>query len=180
MGNMPCFLGEFGLPFDINGARAYKTGNYRLHEEAISMYYDAIDRHLLHSTIWNYTVDNTHEAGDGWNGEDLSIYHQGEGRALKGWLRPYPMAIAGIPLELKWDLKQGIFRFRYRSDPDIDASTEIFAPPECFGLSPRLAIRISPRGADSFRPEIRYIPDEKRIFIDNKGYRGDLEIKISL
>jgi hypothetical protein len=177
MGDMPCFLGEFGLPFNMNGAGAYKTGNYRLHEEALSMYYDAIDRFLLHSTIWNYTADNTHETGDGWNGEDLSIYHQGEGRAMKGWLRPYPMATAGLPLELSWDRKRGIFRFRYQTNPDIDAPTEIFAPPECFGLSPRISIQTA-AGSDS-APEFRYAPDEKRIFIDNKGYRGDLAILIS-
>jgi hypothetical protein len=179
MGNMPCFLGEFGLPFDINGAAAYKTGNYRLHEEALSMYYDAIDRHLLHSTIWNYTADNTHETGDGWNGEDLSICHQGEGRAMKGWLRPYPMATAGLPLELGWDPGRGIFRFRYQADPDIKAPTEIFAPPECFGPSPRISVQ-APGAGDNDMPEVRYAPEEKRVFIDNKGYRGDLAILISL
>jgi hypothetical protein len=178
MGGMPCFLGEFGLPFDINGAAAYKTGNYRLHEEALSMYYDAIDRHLLHSTIWNYTADNTHETGDGWNGEDLSVCHHGKGRAMKGWLRPYPMATAGLPLELNWDPKRGVFRFRYQANPDIKAPTEIFAPPECFGLSPHIVIQ-APGDGGNTTPEIHYAPEAKRVFIENKGYRGDLAILIS-
>jgi hypothetical protein len=58
MGDMPCLLGEFGLPFDMNGRRAYKTGDYRLHEEAMDIYYDGIDKHLLHSTIWHYCATN--------------------------------------------------------------------------------------------------------------------------
>ena len=31
MGDMPCLLGEFGLPFDMNKKAAYKTGDYSLH-----------------------------------------------------------------------------------------------------------------------------------------------------
>ena len=88
MGDMPCLLGEFGLPFDLNRKKAYKTGDYSLHEKALSLYYDAIDENLLNSTIWNYTADNTHEEGDHWNGEDLSIVtnHLGQvsGRAMGG------------------------------------------------------------------------------------------------
>ncbi|MDR1930974.1 MAG: glycoside hydrolase family 5 protein, partial [Treponema sp.] len=56
---IPCILGEFGLPFDLFSGRAFKTGDYSVHEKALSMYYDAIDANLLGSTIWNYTADNT-------------------------------------------------------------------------------------------------------------------------
>jgi len=74
MGGVPTLLGEFGLPFDLNGRRAFRSGDYRLHEKALAAYYDAIDANLLDSTIWNYTADNSHELGDGWNDEDLSIF----------------------------------------------------------------------------------------------------------
>ncbi|MDR0590167.1 MAG: cellulase family glycosylhydrolase, partial [Spirochaetaceae bacterium] len=138
MENIPCLLGEFGLPFDMNHKRAFKTRNYRSHEDALSMYYDAIDAHLLHSTIWNYTANNTHEWGDGWNNEDLSIYHNGEGRAAKGWLRPYPMATAGIPRFLSWDRKKRLLLYRFMADAAISAPTEIYIPPEYFGSKPRI------------------------------------------
>jgi hypothetical protein len=71
MGDIPCLLGEFGLAFDINKGKGFKKGNYKLHEEALSMYYDAVDANLLHSTIWNYSASNTNKLGDGWNEEDL-------------------------------------------------------------------------------------------------------------
>jgi hypothetical protein len=115
---MPCFLGEFGLPFDLNNKKAYKTGDYSLHEDALSLYYDAIDENMLGSAIWNYTADNTHEEGDRWNGEDLSIVTvdgkgQVTGRAEGGWLRPYPMDTAGIPVKSSWDRKRAVFNFRF-------------------------------------------------------------------
>jgi hypothetical protein len=177
MGNMPCLLGEFGLPFDMNGKSAFKTGDYRLHEEAFDLYYDAIDKNLLHGLIWNYSADNTHENGDGWNGEDLSIFSQGAGRAVEGWRRPYPMATAGEPRELSWDRKRGLFRFRFSADPEIRAPTEIYVPPECFGTSPKIEIH-----GEALTPaevEAEYRPEEGRVFIRNEGYRGDLEIIIS-
>ncbi|MFP3041297.1 cellulase family glycosylhydrolase [Treponema primitia] len=177
MGNMPCLLGEFGLPFDMNGKSAFRTGDYRPHEEAISMYYDAIDKNLLHAVIWNYSADNTPEDGDGWNGEDLSIFSRGEGRAMGGWRRPYPMATAGEILEIHWNRKRGLFRLRFRADPGIPAPTEIYAPPECFGTAPKIEIRRTT--LDTAKVSAEYKPEEARVFIWNEGYRGDLEIIIS-
>jgi hypothetical protein len=141
MGNMPCLLGEFGIPFDMNGGKAYRTGSYAMQEEALTCYYNAIDEARLHAAIWNYSAAHSPEGGDGWNGEDTSIVTQGPGgqalgRAMGGWLRPYPMATAGLPLSYSWDRKRGIFSFRYRADPGIKAPTEIFAPPACFGPRP--------------------------------------------
>lgn len=181
MGDMPCLLGEFGLPFDMNGKRAFRTGDYRLHEEALSMYYDAIDKNLLHALIWNYSADNTHEQGDGWNGEDLSIFSEGKGRATDGWRRPYPMATAGELRELCWNRKQGLFRLRFSADPEIRAPTEIYAPPECFGTGPKIEIRAG--ASNPTEPanmvSAEYRARESRVFIRNEGYRGDLEIRIS-
>jgi hypothetical protein len=175
MEDMPCFLGEFGLPFDMNGKRAFKTGDYRLHEEALGMYYDAVDANFLHSTIWNYTADNTHEQGDGWNNEDLSIVYQGEGRAMRGWLRPYPMATAGIPLELRWDWKRGVFRYRFHADGTIPFPTEIYAPPECLGTDPEISVQREDGGSAG----AEYKPELRRIFIHHGGFSGDIELTLS-
>ncbi|MFA6505367.1 MAG: cellulase family glycosylhydrolase [Treponemataceae bacterium] len=147
MVGMPSFLGEFGLPFDLNDKKAYRTGDFSTHEEALSSYYDAVDENLLHSTIWNYSASNSNKAGDGWNGEDLSIWSRDGGgpRAIDGWRRPYPIATAGIPLLLRWDRKAHRFEYRFRADPTIDAPTEIYAPAACFGEAPR--IRVTPENA---------------------------------
>ena len=168
MGNIPCLLGEFGLPFDLDRKKAYKTGDYRIHEEALSRYYDGVDRSLLHSTIWNYTADNTHEEGDRWNGEDLSIVCQGVPRAQKGWMRPYAMATAGTPLLLSWDTKKAVLRYCFRADPLIKEPTEIFAPREYFGSDPVITIS-SPLKA-------QYLPEQNRILIQNEGFEGEAEL----
>jgi hypothetical protein len=143
MGGAPTLLGEFGLPFDLNGGKAYRSGDYRVHEKALSAYYDAVDFSLLDSTIWNYTADNRHGRGDLWNTEDLSIFcrddfeagrsETGEsadagGRALLGFVRPYARATAGEILEMRFDARRGTFLLRYRPDQAVAAPTEVYVP----------------------------------------------------
>lgn len=177
MGGMPCLLGEFGLPFDLNGRRAFRDGDYRRHETALGMYYDAIDANLLHATIWNYTPDNDHEHGDHWNGEDLSIFSAGQARAMDGWRRPYPLATAGVPLAFSWDRKRRIFRFRYQAEPGIPAPTEIYLPRDCLGDQPSVILRDEagnpPPGASTTRDA-----DRDRLFIDAGGYAGVLSLEV--
>lgn len=156
MGGAPSLAGEFGLPFDMNGRRAFRSGNYRLHEKALAAYYDAIDANLLDATIWNYTADNRHEWGDGWNGEDLSVFCLDEldrttspapggersldpgGRGLRGFVRPYAYATAGKVTTMSFDMRSGEFRLGYEPDASIPAPTEIFVPrlqyPQSFSL----------------------------------------------
>jgi hypothetical protein len=168
MGGIPTLLGEFGLAFDINKRRAFKNGDYALHEEALSMYYDAVDANLLHSTIWNYTADNTNKYGDGWNDEDLSIFSEGKERATGGWKRPYPMATAGIPLSFRWDRKKGIFSYRFKADCAIAAPTVIYIPP---GFGPNVKI------TSILRHE--YKPEEQRLLVYNDGKEGEIQLTVN-
>jgi hypothetical protein len=168
MGNMPCLLGEFGLPFDLNGRKAFKTGDYRVHEEALSMYYDGIDANLLHSTIWTYTPDNTRETGDNWNDEDLSIFSEGEGRAMGGWLRPYPMAAAGTPLRFTWNRKKRIFSFRFQADDGCQAPTVIFLPALWFGAGSVVEIN----------PALEFKREDQRLLVWNRGYGGEAVLSV--
>ena len=170
MGAMPSLLGEFGLAFDMNNRRAFSGGGYSLHEQALSMYYNAIDENLLHSTIWNYTADNTNTAGDGWNDEDLSIFSEGAERAAAGWKRPYPMATAGIPLLLKWDRRRGIFRYRFKADGVIAVPTIIYLPADWFGLSPKIATPL----------RFEYRHGEQRLLVYNGGFSGEAEITVKI
>jgi len=130
MGGCPTLLGEFGLPYDMNGGAAYRTGNFTAHERALSAYYDALDANLLSATIWNYTADNDHAHGDGWNGEDLSVFcaHDGGGRALRGFVRPYAMAVAGTILLMRFSARRGIFDMEFSPNHEISAPTVIFVP----------------------------------------------------
>ena len=127
-GGAPVLLGEFGIPFDLTGDRV----------GALDRSFRAIEDNLLSCTLWNYTPDNTHAHGDGWNGEDLSIFSRDEqadpgdihsgGRALRAAVRPYPRATAGEPLRIAFDLHRRIFDFEFRHDPQVTAPTEIFVP----------------------------------------------------
>ncbi|MDR1215763.1 MAG: cellulase family glycosylhydrolase [Treponema sp.] len=170
MNDIPCLLGEFGLPFDLNGRKAFKTGDYHIHETALSMYYDAIDALLLHSTIWNYTADNTNAEGDHWNGEDLSIFSENKPRAMRGWLRPYPMATAGIPLRLSWNRKTGFFSYTFKADPSIEQPTEIFIPADCFKDTP-LVVTDAPLESKI---------DTQRVYLYNNGFAGEAEVHLQL
>ncbi|MDR2921977.1 MAG: cellulase family glycosylhydrolase [Treponema sp.] len=173
MGGIPSLLGEFGLAFDINRRRAFSSGDYSLHEEALSMYYDAVDANLLHSTIWNYTADNTNKTGDGWNDEDLSIFSEGKERAAAGWKRPYPMATAGEPVWFRWDRKTGIFSYRFRADSAITAPTIIYLPPEFGPEDKGLGAKIT----TTLRYE--YKPDEQRLLVYNDGKNEEIQVTVS-
>jgi hypothetical protein len=177
MGGMPCLLGEFGIPFNMNGGKAYRTGDYSAQEEALDFYYNAIDEGGLHSTVWNYSAGHTQEGGDGWNGEDNSIVTGGSaggkalGRAAAGWLRPYPMAVAGAPLGCRWDRKAGVLRLRYRADPAVTAPTEIFTPPGCLGERPEYSYKA---GGSPLR--IEYAP--LRLLVYHGAYDGEVELEL--
>ncbi len=153
MDNAPTLLGEFGLPFDLNGRRAYRRGNFSVHQHALSAYYEALDANLLSATLWNYTPDNTHAHGDGWNGEDLSVFckEDGGGRALAGFVRPYAPAVAGNLLAMNFDLRRGRFLLEYAPDFSISAPTEVFVPMLQF---PRGA-SVSASGATFSEPSLK-------------------------
>ena len=169
MENMPCLLGEFGLAFDINNRSGFKKGDYSLHEEALSMYYDAVDANLLHSTIWNYSASNTNKYGDGWNDEDLSIFSEGKERAAAGWKRPYPMATAGTPLFFTWNKKRKVFTFCFNADNSIKAPTVIYLPEETFGSSPKV------------KTDLRweYNHEDQQLLIFNDNYCSDTKVVVT-
>ena len=175
MRNIPCLLGEFGLAFDMNNRRGVSKGDYSMHEEALTMYYDAVDANLLHSTIWNYSAGNTNKYGDGWNDEDLSIFSEGRERAAAGWKRPYPMACAGKIISFRWDRKRKMFSLRFEADKNITAPGVVFLPRETFSS-------VEIRALTSAGKEMRHEHDsgEQRLLIYNDGYSGEAEIKVLL
>jgi hypothetical protein len=147
-GGAPTLIGECGIPFDLNGAEAYRAFQagdrsdtpWTPHIVALDLMYNALDALLINSTQWNYTASNRNDLaiGDGWNQEDLSIFSRDQqtdpkdinsgGRALAGFVRPYAMATQGIPRKVKFDRITGTFEFVFEADPSIAKDTEIFVP----------------------------------------------------
>lgn len=147
-GGAPTLIGECGIPYDMNGGEAYErwaegargADPWGAQTTALDLMYNALDRLLLSSTQWNYTVTNRNDAmiGDGWNQEDLSIWsadqvddpaHPGSGgRAVAGFCRPFVRAAQGTLLTQRFDRRSGVFEAVIETDASIGAPTEVFVP----------------------------------------------------
>jgi hypothetical protein len=147
--NIPTLIGEFGIPYDLNGGEAYEAWSrgergdaiWAAHERALSLMYDAMDTLLISSTQWNYTASNRNDlvVGDGWNQEDLSIFSRDQhsagsdgGRAVRGFARPYVRAAQGELLSQSFDWTNAVFTAEIDADPSISAPTELVAPSAWF------------------------------------------------
>ena len=138
LGGAPTVIGEFGIPFDLRGGRAYRTGDFSQQIQALDDTFQALEANLLSGTLWNYTADNDNERGDQWNGEDFSIFGRDQqedtgdldsgGRALPSAVRPYARAVAGEPLEMTYNPGRRVFDFTFRHDATVQAPTEIYVP----------------------------------------------------
>ncbi len=137
-GDAPTLLGEFGIPFDLNKAKAYKTGNFNIQSKAIDRSFKVAEKNLLNYTLWNYTADNTNERGDQWNGEDLSIFSISQqydssdinsgGRALDAVVRPYPRKITGTLKEYSYKYKNKELFIKFNVEKLSEYPNEIFVP----------------------------------------------------
>ncbi|MEE8356824.1 MAG: cellulase family glycosylhydrolase, partial [Anaerolineales bacterium] len=138
MGDVPTLIGEVGIAYDLDGKRAYDSGDFSAQVKAFDRTISALEENLHHFTLWNYTADNNNTHGDMWNDEDLSIFSRDQqgshrdihcgGRALEAVVRPYPLATAGEPLQISFDMKQKYFNFLFRHSPVVSDPTLIFIP----------------------------------------------------
>lgn len=148
LGGAPALVGEFGIPFDLDGAYAFEEflkgdtseAPWSRHILAQELMYNAMDTLLLHSTQWNYTASNRNDLaiGDGWNQEDLSIFSRDQqtdpshpdsgGRGVRGFVRPYVRACQGTPKSMLFDMERGMFSLVYDADPEIAEPTDIYVP----------------------------------------------------
>lgn len=143
-GVMPRLIGEFGIPYDLNGGEAFARwaagerddSLWQGHAAALGLMYDALDSLLLSSTQWTYTASNRNDLriGDGWNQEDLSIFSvdqldNGDGaRGRTGFSRPYVERAQGKIAAMRFDSETRRFDAEIRVDPAIAGPTEIFIP----------------------------------------------------
>jgi hypothetical protein len=150
MGGIPTLIGEIGIPFDLNGRKAYKTGNFHDQEKALDRSLKALDDNLLSYTLWNYTSDNTNARGDMWNDEDLSLFSRDQqtdpkdinsgGRAVRVFARPYPVKTAGEPTLIEFDPFSGKFVFEFKGDPTLKVPTEIYFPAVHYGKGYKVTV----------------------------------------
>lgn len=179
MGGAPTLIGEWGVPMDLDDGAAYASGDFSPQERALDAYADAMDEHLLSWTLWNLTPDNTNAHGDGWNGEDLSIYSPDQrtspddpdsgGRGLAGVVRPYARAVAGEPLLQRWDLESRTFTLQYRPDAAATAPSEVFVPRLQF--PDEYEVEVS--GAAARRDDERQL-----LLLDAAGGAGEVTVEI--
>jgi len=75
MGEFPTMMGEIGIPYDLDKKKAYKDGDYSNQIKAMDASLNACDgENMLNYTLWTYCPSNSHQWGDLWNGEDLSLW----------------------------------------------------------------------------------------------------------
>jgi hypothetical protein len=80
----PTMIGEIGIPFDMDGRKAYGWTNGGRYRGDFSSQQRALDASLnatdgpnsLSYTVWTYCPDNVHPWGDLWNMEDLSLWSE--------------------------------------------------------------------------------------------------------
>lgn len=118
LGGAPVLLGEFGIPFDLQSKKAYRTGDFGKQIKAMNRSLRAMGDTLLSGSLWNYTANNTNLHGDQWNGEDFSIFSRDQqtdlqdirsgGRALQAVVRPCARAVAGEPLHLEYPFEKAV------------------------------------------------------------------------
>ncbi|NHJ86572.1 MAG: glycoside hydrolase family 5 protein [Asgard group archaeon] len=138
LNNCPTLIGEFGIPFNMLNKKAFRTGNWKKHIDALTLHVDCMDANLLNYTLWNYTADNCNDWGDLWNLEDLSIFSRDQqdntsdlnsgGRAVEGFCRPYVVRTPGELLSMQFKRRKGIFTFIIDLDDNIKEPIELFIP----------------------------------------------------
>ena len=137
---LPTLIGEFGIPYDLDGGAAYADWAdgkrdddvWQTHTHVLSLMYDALDALHVSSTQWNYTAGNQNNArvGDQWNQEDLSIYSldQPAGRGVRGFCRPYAQALQGLLQQVDFNNETGVFNLSFEANPLIELPTQLYLP----------------------------------------------------
>ncbi len=189
-GGSPTLIGEFGIPYDLNGGESFARWEqgergadiWKPQVVALELTYDAMDMLLLSSTQWNYTASNRNDlrVGDGWNQEDLSVFSRDQqtnpddpgsgGRAVEGFSRPYVQRAQGILKSMHFDTRQKRLVAEVEASIDISAPTEIYWPA-------RLAhnLQVECAGVDT---EWSYSLKDQRLSVQARA-TGDFKIIIS-
>lgn len=148
MNHAPCLIGETGIPYNLNGARAYRTGDYSAQRDALTHTISCLEANLLSFTLWNYTPSNCNRYGDLWNLEDLSIVsvdthnprrlegrediddRDASARAVLAFARPTATKIAGVPTKSIFSTSRAKYVLEFTSAESKKSADQILAPTE--------------------------------------------------
>ncbi len=166
MGGVPTLLGEFGIPFNMPLKLDYWLNWFGNQIAALDASFATVEANLVSGTVWNYTPDNRNSGGDGWNCEDLSLFSRNQQRdptdinsGARGWqafVRPYPLAIAGVPQKVRFERKTGVFELEFLGDPTITAPTTLFVPNLQYPHGCRVTVSDGTFSHDSTRQRLIY------------------------
>jgi endoglycosylceramidase len=131
--HVPLFVGEFGMPSDVDNAGDYMT-----------VLYDLLDACLASGAQWNYTPTWTAQGRDGWNGENFNFLDRSGTPRCNFRPRPYPRLTAGSPLRFTYQEPRPPGRgpsleFLWVHRPER-GDTELFVPAFLFPPGSTLAI----------------------------------------
>ncbi len=142
-GKIPFLLSEFGIPFDLNRKRAYRSGNFKKQKEGLERSFRAVERAMVSCILWNYTSVNSNEKGDLWNNEDFSIFSLDQVksdddpyagvRGKEAIVRPYPVKVPGSLISYSFNGEDGFFSCTFEHDIENKYPLEIFLPSIHFG-----------------------------------------------
>ncbi len=173
MGGIPVLFGEIGIPLSLDNGRAYASGCFRQQEQAADRSLRAVEDTLAHCTVWNYTADNRNQHGDQWNEEDFSLFSLDQqkdpadldsgGRALDAFIRPYPKAVAGEAISLRFDYRRHRLLFTFRHDPAVTSPTEIFLPRRHFPSGALIQVSDGRWEEDQEGQLLRYWPGREQM-----------------
>lgn len=74
LGNIPVLMSETGMPFDMDGKKAYDDARYHSQTSALDALSYALEGSGMQFTFWCYSSLNCHKWGDRWNNEDFSFW----------------------------------------------------------------------------------------------------------
>ncbi|ORY26618.1 putative cytoplasm protein, partial [Naematelia encephala] len=133
LGDIPVVFGECGVPMDLNGEEALKTGNWKWQERIVDAMLSAMESCLVGFNLWTYNPTNNDHSGDEWNAENFSFFSDESrkristeaaatssgldagGRLLDVIVRPYAVATAGTPLSAQFETSTAAFTYRFSS-----------------------------------------------------------------
>lgn len=169
---VPVIIGETGIPYNMDNNKAFKTGDYSSQILAMDNIMNACEQPNVMSCTWNYSPLNSHDLGDFWNLEDLSIYCNEEdtpssysaksdtlwlnsidrgGRALESTIRPYALEIPGTVTKNYFqpralNKKGPVYEFSYKVDLSVKTEylvCKVFVPVHHYPPSSVISIEVN-------------------------------------
>ncbi|ORY33812.1 glycoside hydrolase superfamily [Naematelia encephala] len=147
----PTLIGELGTPFDMKKSGllglakgSSQWGDYKEATRAMDDLLNGCDGdNALSYTLWVYEPLNSHSRGDGWNGEDLSLFSYDDcdgdddlvadnppdlktlitlgSRGIQSWCRPYPVEMTGMLGYFSFDMNTTRFELEIEM-PSLEGS----------------------------------------------------------